>query len=113
MHRGFLAEPNHRYDLTAAASFGDIQYLMVRKPLNPLNVQETMERLVYSLKDNKFDPANDYICLTGQSLTVALLLAVASQSYSTFKVLMYDARTSSYVERVYTTEFLGAAHVQQ
>ena len=100
MSRVFLVEPNDKYDLSTAKEFGDITVL-VSKRLNPLNLTEVGERIAHALIDASFDKERDYICLTGQAITSAMFLTVASELYDSFKVLLFDARMNQYVTRTF------------
>ena len=101
MSRVFLAEPNGRYDLTAAREFGDIVYLSDQS-MNPFDTATVVDKLETALIQAGFKPDEDYICMTGQSLTVAMLLAVAAATYPMVRLLMFDARGSNYRERVFS-----------
>ncbi len=95
--RVYLAEKSVRYDITALDAYGPIEYVS-EYPLNPFNTTETMSKLKAGLKD--FDPTEDYICMTGNLQTVALMMMIAYSLFDTFKVLSFDARNSNYKERI-------------
>ena len=93
----YLAEPNQRYDLTTLEDIGDIVYASA-EPVNPFNTERAMTTLRNGLKD--FNPDEDMICLTGNMQTVSMLLAVACRKYDAIRVLLFDARSSNYKERI-------------
>ena len=98
----YLAEPNPRYDLSALQPYGEIKTVSDR-PLNPFDITTCFEELSSGLRN--FDPTEDYICLTGRVQTVAYLLAIAHNKYPIIRVLLFDATTSNYRERIFTNEF--------
>lgn len=97
----FLVEPNNRYPLDALEPYGELVYTSP-KPMNPFDVKCCLHQIRKGLEN--FDPAEDYICLTGRVQTVAFFLAVAHKQFGTVKVLMFDAKTSNYRERIITDE---------
>lgn len=103
--------PDHsHYSVAAAQEFGEIVYLSTRK-LDPLNPAACASLFRTRLEQIKFDPDNDFICLTGHQLTTALYLAVVTAIFPTVRLLMFDARTSSYCERVFSTESIRKGEV--
>ena len=97
--RVFLSEPNRKYDLTALKAYGPIEHV-VQGHINPFNVQETILKLEEGFK--KFNSTEDFLCLTGNLLSVSLTLMVAYSLFDSFRVLVFDARTSNYRERIVT-----------
>ena len=95
----FLAEPNTRYDLSSLSGFGPVVSLS-DTALNPFSVNETLIKLSKGLI--KMDPSEDYLCLTGNLLSVSLMMMIAYSKFSSFKILVFDARTSNYRERLVT-----------
>lgn len=100
MNRVFLVEPNNRYDLRAAESFGRLVYVVDK--LNPYNTTDSAQQLLDGLKANNFNPQEDFLCLTGHTLPVAFLLSMASELYGSVRLLMFESRTSTYRERVWS-----------
>jgi len=95
--RIFLAEPNPRYDLKILEAHGPIKYVSINT-INPFNIESCLTIMQQGLKT--FDPATDYICMTGNLQTVAFMVMIAYSLFDTFRVLVFDARTSNYKERV-------------
>lgn len=93
----YLTEANNRYDLSTLDVHGGLKFLSDR-PLNPFDVDHCLKTFKEGLEC--FDPSEDFICLTGNLQTVSLLMAVAYKKFSTFRVLVFDARISNYKERV-------------
>lgn len=93
----FLTEPNTRYDLKALESYGPIK-LLSKNHLNPFNTNLCLEILKEGLKD--FDSTEDYLCMTGNLLSVSMMMMIAYSMFDTFRVLVFDARTSNYKERI-------------
>ena len=106
MSRVFLAEPNGRFDLSSAESFGVIEYLSSRR-LDPFNTDTTVDFIKNRLQEVDFDLEVDFICMTGNSLILALMLSTAISSYYSVKLLMFDAKNSAYRERIMISPCLG------
>lgn len=100
--RVFMAEPNGRYDVSQCAEYGDLVYLSQRA-MNPFNTVDVEKQLIEALRQHRFNPAADFVCMTGQNLIIAMLLAVAVREYGSVQVLMFDARDSTYRERWFGT----------
>lgn len=100
--RVILVEPNPRYDLTAAEEFGDIVYLS-KTIMTPFNTADLIRTVKERLVAMDYDPETDYVCMTGYSLTVAMFLAVAVRMFGEVKIVMFDARNSTYKERRFNT----------
>ena len=93
----YLAERNTKFDLSALDSYGDKVYIADGQ-LNPFNTDVCIRDLQTGLKD--FDPMSDYICMTGNILVVSLMMMVAYSMFPVFKVLLFEARSSNYRERI-------------
>jgi len=99
MAKVFLAEPNDRYSLDAAALFGTVQYV-VAEGLRPFKTPQAMRSLITGLERAGYDPEEDFLCMTGHALAVTLLVAAATQRFPKVKLLLFDAASSEYKERV-------------
>jgi len=99
--RVFLAEPNPRYDISTAESFGTVQYLLPNG-CNPFDMAGTSFQLIAALESIKFNPKQDYICMTGNTLTIAMLLSIVSNLNDVVRLLVFDARRSAYIEKVFS-----------
>lgn len=101
--RVILAEKTSKYDLSAASTHGVLVALSDTQ-LNPFSPGGAIGIFSHRLKSIGFNPDEDLICLTGSSITVALLLATVAQMYPTFKMLMFHAGTSDYRVRIFSRE---------
>lgn len=93
-----IAEPNNRYSFDASETYGDLVFLS-NVSLNPFDSANIIGIFSRRLDEIEFDPEEDFICLTGKTITVAILFAVVAVKYNKFKTLMFDARVSAYRER--------------
>lgn len=100
--RVFIPEENPRYNIDAAKTYGDLIYFGGKGSINPFIVDKAMDGMLRGFLEHEFDPEEDFLCLTGKSLVVALFLAVAIQNYGTVKTLMFTSRDSIYREIVIT-----------
>lgn len=98
MARVFIAERNPRYDIRAATRYGDV-VAITEDRLNPFNTVDFVEQVRNGLSN--FDPDRDYFCMTGQSLTISMALSVLIEMYGHARLLLFDARNSTYSERVF------------
>ncbi len=94
----FLVEPNDRFVLTSAETFGEILYLTESR-LDPFNLPVVIDSIYDGFIACEFNPKTDYVCMTGNTLVLAVMLAVAVSLYDNLRLLMFDARTSKYRER--------------
>jgi hypothetical protein len=106
--RVFLAESSTRYDVSAAKPYGEIVHLL-KRPMSPFNTTAIVEEFRAALEEHQFDPDVDYVCMTGSSLVVALLLATLSAEYERLHLLMFEATTSAYKDRWLDTELKDEA----
>lgn len=98
--RVFVPEDCPRFNFKPAAQFGQVQFL-IRGDFSGLNLTDMASALQGALRSAKFDPAVDYVCLSGNVNMVAVLMAVASQWSAEVRVLVFDAGASRYRERSY------------
>ena len=103
--RVFVPIFSRRFDLTAAEPFGDVVYLLNGEMPSALHLQETSETISESLVKMRYDE-NDWICLTGPTILVSLLLACVCVEYGQANVLVFDAAQEKYLPRnlVFTEE---------
>lgn len=99
--RVVLIEENPRYDLAQLAAFGEVVFLCKDRECNPFQLERTTELIRQRLDKMGFDGETDFICMTGQNLKIAILLAVAANDFGSVRVLMFDAVAHSYKERVF------------
>lgn len=98
--RVFLAVRDDRYDVSKAARYGAVEYLLDPPTVSPFNTPAAYGLLRRELKRRKFDPDVDRICLTAPGAWLALLSAAALFQYGRVRLLMFDAQSSNYIERV-------------
>ena len=100
--RVFMPAWSSKFDSAPAKKFGEIIYLMRgEKIVNPFNTERLVSLFYEELDSQSFDQEADYIALTGGHIFVAFLLATAAVSYDKVKILLFDASTNKYVERVF------------
>lgn len=99
--RVFLIEENPRYDLTTLVAFGRVIFLCKERECSPFQTSRSTELIRQRLEDASFDNESDFICMTGQNLKIAMLLAVAANDYGSVRLLMFDAVSHSYKERLF------------
>lgn len=109
MAQVIVPEASTRYNTDPAREYGELAYLTDRR-VDPMNPEGVVSLFRSRLMDLHFDPEEDFICLTGHQLVTALFLAVAVSDYGAVRVLMFDARTSKYRERVLDTTHEDEPH---
>jgi len=102
--RVFVLQKQSRYDVSAVKFYSpDIVYIAEQENLNPFDTVPFAELVIHKLKMGEFEPANDFICLTGSSVLLSMFLAILVREFpynSQFKILVYDARKSKYQLRM-------------
>jgi len=102
--RVIVLQKQSRYDVSAVKYYSsDIVYIAEQENLSPFDTVPFAELVVHKLKMCQFDPANDFICLTGSSVLLSMFLAILVREYpfdTQFKILVYDARKSKYQLRM-------------
>lgn len=101
--RTFIFANNDRFNTDNVVGFGDRKYIF-RDRRSPFNVDDIIIDVWAKLIEEKFDPENDFIVLTGPMISVAVLLIAISSRYPRFKLLMFDAAQSKYRERIIDTQ---------
>lgn len=100
MPRAFLLADSSTYDTRKAEKHGDRVFLFDHEP-HPLQVGQLAHSVRARLEELAFDPLNDYIVLTGNNVSVAILCAVVAAHYGAFNLLAYDAKSGYYVTRAF------------
>lgn len=95
--RVIFAEPNKRYSVRAAERYGI--RVCLSQEVNPFDAQATISHFKSGLEGLFFDPDRDFVCLTGDVLSVALLLSTVLAVYGRCTTLMFDASGSQYKQR--------------
>lgn len=101
--RVFLAEFNPKYDVHDAERYGTLVHLL-KAQMSPFDTTGMVEALRKALDDNCFDPERDFICMTGPSLVVAMLLGTITADWERVRLLMFDAKSHFYRDRWFNTE---------
>lgn len=96
----FIVEKSTKYNVAAAESFGTIVYLS-DKALHPFDVDMNVKVIAEALELHRYDSEVDYICFTGNSILLGLLMGVVMCQTEEAKVLLFDARESRYKERLF------------
>ena len=99
--RVFLIEENHRYDLTSLSKFGTPVFLCKERECSPFHPERTIEMIRQRLDEAEFHEEEDFICMTGQNLKIAFLLAVAANDFGVVRLLMFDAVAHAYKEGIF------------
>lgn len=112
MSRMFVpSNPSHFDFRDAEAEYGPVVLLFPHdEPVSPLDPMVVARRAYEKLRRYAFDPTQDYIALTGDSrivpVVVAVATAIAHKHYpgEPLDMLVYDAKTGSYLERQLSIE---------
>jgi len=99
MARVFFVQKADRFDTSTASEYGEKLYL-VSPHVSAFNVDSFVQALLRSLDEYKYDPATDYIALTGQTICVAFMVGILLARYGRLRVLLFDARVGKYQERI-------------
>lgn len=98
MPRVIILEPTSLV-VTSAKDFGEIVFVSELSRFNLFNIDDIIEQTKDRLELIKYNPDEDFICLTGNAQKVAIFVAVISGMYSEFSLLLFDAREAKYKER--------------
>ena len=100
MSKVFVPTTNDRFDLSKAAEHGEVVYLLDRRTVpnvfDPIGIAKAASQRFI---EERYDPSVDYVALTGATVTVALVLAVALEMHGPVKILIFDAANERYVPR--------------
>ncbi len=100
MSRVFIPEMlNSRFDLSSAKRYGELVPLSDER-LKPFDPQGCCDTLWAALNVQGYDNYEDFICLTGHTLIVGLVMATVLANRDTVRFLMFDAKNKEYCERV-------------
>lgn len=97
--RVFAIQAQAKFDVSNASNFGKIYYLC--HDLQPLNVKDSVRRIVKQLAFHDYNPHADYLLMTGKLLECSYLLAVASKLNQAVRILIYDAKQGTYIAQVF------------
>ena len=98
--RVFFVTHSQRFNTRSADRFGKAVFVMDDDTVSPFQTDRILRSIESRLQDEKFDPDNDFVALTGAHVFVALFLAHAVARYSSVKALLFDAKSSRYQERI-------------
>ena len=100
MVRVFLLEPC-RQNTEDAKRFGEVKYLFLEEgSRSSIWAEEFTEELLEELDLLEFNPNVDYILVAGGVVPNFIAAAAIGGAYGQFKALLYDAKTSTYKERL-------------
>ena len=100
MSRVFFVASSERFDTSTADQFGDkIDLLVSEREISPFATEKLLGTLSDRLEEQSFDPAVDYVAVTGPAALVALFLAVIAWKYPKARTLMFNAKEQKYLAR--------------
>ena len=96
-----------KQDVGKAGAFGKIEFLFGEtRPRSALfECDNLSNEIINALEECAYDPARDFICITGHIVSIALLTAAVVSEYGRAKFLLYDAIQKTYHERALGYEF--------
>jgi len=94
----FIVEPTP-LNLSDTERYGTPTLLSSRK-FNPFKAKENIDEIKSMLDSEDYDPDRDFICLTATSISLVSFILAARSFGSIMRVLIFDAKKLSYVERV-------------
>ena len=114
MSRVFILYPimNASIDTTRAQNFGDVAYIFDREDKRPSMFKhiEYGNAVLERLTALRFDPTVDYVCCVGSLVGMSVLLITLARTFSTLRVLLFDATKGEYVLRTFDDSFLVRGH---
>lgn len=99
MSRVFLPHRTDK-DVSSAKVYGDLLYLC--DDCQVFDVDGTLRTFHKALIAFKFDPEEDYICMTGRPLALAFLLALVTKRFDHVRLLFHNAKFNAYRSRMFT-----------
>ena len=97
--RAFVLTADDRFNTTRAEEFGERVYLLPYR-ITPFNTGDVVSQIRAGVERLQFDPAIDYVCVTGHIISVSIMMAyIGSIAPQGFQVLIFDSRTMSYQVR--------------
>jgi hypothetical protein len=103
MRRVFMIErPKQSIDITTAEKFGTFVFIYEHddRRCSIFSSKEYVSCVIERLKSFKFNPATDFVCITGNLITVTYLVVALIKLYGWFNGLLYHAHENLYVARV-------------
>jgi hypothetical protein len=109
--RVFVVQNAGHFNVDPAKKFGDVIFLIDEdEHVYPFDTEKLVQRFSDLLDEHDYDPELDFIAFTGPHILVALFFGIVMAYYENPKVLLYDAKTSSYNERIIRTPDKEAVH---
>lgn len=112
MSRVILFEkPRQNIDISHAESFGEVHYLFSdeRRRCSAFNTDLFQATILKELDRMRYDPEEDYICIAGSMIVIAIGVVAVAKGYGDFKVLLFSSTENSYVERMFREDVYHAA----
>lgn len=107
--RAFIVEPVERFDLSSAATFGEITPLAEIRQVHPMDFDGAWSRYMAQLVALKFDPERDFIVHTGHSVLIMVLAVAVVSRWGSAKVLVFDSKSDRYRVRALKAPVAAAA----
>ena len=92
-----FAPSDGRFNTEGAVAFGCVKHTALPDGRSFFNTDAIMEWLAEALAE--FDPDTDFVAMTGQNVVIALAVSYVLSNFGRVRLLLFDARTSKYVER--------------
>ena len=99
MPRVFFPVKIDKFDISHAEKFGDIIFLS-EDYISPFNINEAIWKFMNTLLKSEFNPEEDYICMTGNSLILCWFSISIITVFEKVKVLLFDSRAGQYQEKI-------------
>lgn len=110
--RVFLFEPpnSDKIDVSAAAQYGQIDYLFrprqgEKTRSSIFDTEKLADEIVSALEAKEYDPAKDYLCVSGHINSIIILTATAVAEYGLIRALLFDTRERNYIVRELGRDF--------
>lgn len=101
--RVLVLQKDHRLDSKAAEQFGK-RIFILDNFVDPFDTAKLVKMYNRKLKQIRFNPEHDLVCLTGPSILLQLFVAVLGHKFNRIKVLMFHAPDSTYKLRILDLE---------
>lgn len=96
MAKVFVVQEDPNKNLQPATRFGELVTLLPYKQIIT-NSKEYIEAVRKRLSDFYFDGDTDFVLLIGDPVAIAIVSAVISESWESFKVLKWDKQRIEYI----------------
>jgi len=103
MSKVFIIERPYRdVDISGLNEYGEIVEIFkdYHEAPSPFEPSQYVNAIREKLIAHDFDNTTDRIAIVGKILATSLLLAAIGSHYESVRMLLYDAHSSAYVERV-------------